>query len=65
MIFAYKAIGPSGQRLRGQIEALNAVDLEIRLKLMGLELIRAQPGRPGWRIRQRTIRKHSTPFSSI
>lgn len=42
MLFQYKAISPKGQRSNGLMEALNAVDLEIRLKSMDLELIRSQ-----------------------
>lgn len=37
--FAYKAMNPSGRVVRGQLEALNAVDLEMRLKRMGLDFI--------------------------
>ena len=55
MIFTYKAIGPSGQGIKGQLEASNAVDLEIRLKSMHLELIRAKPAKEGRQIRIRKI----------
>jgi type IV pilus assembly protein PilC len=37
--FIYKAIDKSGRNARGQMEALNEVDLEIRLERMGLDLI--------------------------
>jgi type IV pilus assembly protein PilC len=37
--FAYKAMNTSGRVVRGQIEALNTVDLEMRLKRMGLDFI--------------------------
>ncbi len=38
-LFNYKAIDSSGKAIMGQIEALNLVDLELRLKRMGLDLI--------------------------
>jgi type IV pilus assembly protein PilC len=38
-LFNYKAIDSSGKALIGQIDALNVVDLELRLKRMGLDLI--------------------------
>ncbi len=37
--FNYKAIDKSGRHARGQMDALNEVDLEIRLSRMGLDLI--------------------------
>jgi type IV pilus assembly protein PilC len=37
--YAYKAMNTSGRVVRGQLEALNAVDLEMRLKRMGLDFI--------------------------
>ena len=30
--FSYKAMNPAGRVIRGQLEALNTVDLEMRLK---------------------------------
>lgn len=38
-LFSYKAIDSSGKAIMGQIEALNLVDLELRLKRMGLDLV--------------------------
>src|SRR5262245_207222 len=38
-LFNYKAIDANGKALIGQIDALNVVDLELRLKRMGLDLI--------------------------
>jgi type IV pilus assembly protein PilC len=38
-LFSYKAIDTSGKAIMGQIEAMNLVDLELRLKRMGLDLI--------------------------
>jgi len=47
-LFNYKAIDANGKALIGQIDALNVVDLELRLKRMGLDLIvGGQTRRPG------------------
>jgi len=37
--FAYKAIDKSGRSARGKLDAANEVDLELRLRKMGLDLI--------------------------
>jgi type IV pilus assembly protein PilC len=37
--FQYKAIDKSGRQARGALEAVNEVDLELRLRRMGLDLI--------------------------
>jgi type IV pilus assembly protein PilC len=42
-LFNYKAIDVSGKAILGQIDALNVVDLELRLKRMGLDLIVGGP----------------------
>ena len=55
MIFAYQAINAEGQRIKGQLEARCAVDLENQLKLMALELIRYKPLAPGRQIYQTRI----------
>jgi type IV pilus assembly protein PilC len=46
-LFTYKAIDPRGKAALGQIEALNLIDLEMRLKRMGLDLIIGAPTRRG------------------
>jgi type IV pilus assembly protein PilC len=46
-LFTYKAIDPRGKAALGQIEALNVVDLEMRLKRMGLDLVTGLPTRRG------------------
>jgi type IV pilus assembly protein PilC len=46
-LFTYKAINASGKAAMGQIEALNLIDLEMRLKRMGLDLISGLPTRRG------------------
>lgn len=44
-VFTYKAIDVSGKAVVGQLEAINAVDLELRLKRMGLDLVVGGPSR--------------------
>ncbi|MGB7543872.1 MAG: type II secretion system F family protein [Burkholderiales bacterium] len=46
-LFIYKAIDGRGKAILGQIEATNLVDLEMRLKRMGLDLIKGGPTRRG------------------
>src|SRR2546421_673314 len=46
-LFAYKAVDTRGKTMLGQIEAINLVDLELRLKRMGLDLVRGGPTRYG------------------
>jgi type IV pilus assembly protein PilC len=46
-LFTYKAVDDRGKAILGQIEAINLVDLEMRLKRMGLDLIRGGPTRRG------------------
>jgi len=42
-LFNYKAISANGKAVLGQIDALNVVDLELRLKRMGLDLVVGGP----------------------
>ena len=46
-LFTYKAIDGRGKAILGQIQAINLVDLEMRLKRMGLDLIRGGQARQG------------------
>ncbi|MCB5190081.1 type II secretion system F family protein [Methylobacillus arboreus] len=41
--FNYKAMDQAGKSARGQIDALNEIDLELRLKRIGLDLITFKP----------------------
>ncbi|MBS1210953.1 MAG: type secretion system family protein [Proteobacteria bacterium] len=41
--FSYKAMNENGHIIRGKLDALNAVDLEMRLKRMNLDLIANKP----------------------
>jgi len=44
-LFSYKAIDGRGKAMLGQIEAINLIDLELRLQRMGLDLIIGSPAR--------------------
>lgn len=46
-VFAYKAMNPDGRTVRGEIDAVNLVDLELRLKRMELDFINGQPVQRG------------------
>ena len=41
--FSYKAVDPAGRKVQGRIDALNLVDLEMRLRRMELDLIDGSP----------------------
>jgi type IV pilus assembly protein PilC len=57
-LFTYKAIDTRGKTMLGQIEAMNLVDLELRLKRMGLDLVRGGPaGRGGTWLRGGSIKR--------
>jgi len=47
--FKYKAVNRDGQPARGALDAVNEVDLELRLRRMGLDLLTAAPIEPGTR----------------
>lgn len=55
MRFRYKACHSDGRCRHGELEALDAVDLENRLKSMAMELIRCQPAGRRWRRNQSKI----------
>ena len=42
-LFTYKAIDPNGRIVQGRIDALNLVDLEMRLRRMELDLVSGKP----------------------
>jgi type IV pilus assembly protein PilC len=46
-LYAYKAMNPDGRIVLGRMDAINAVDLELRLKRMDLDYIRGNPVRQG------------------
>lgn len=43
MLYDYSAVDAEGRRIGGHMEAMNPVDLEMRLKHMGLDLVRGKP----------------------
>jgi type IV pilus assembly protein PilC len=45
MQFAYRAMDQQGKIIRGSIDAVNALDLEMRLKRMSLDLVTSNPSR--------------------
>lgn len=42
-LYAYKAVNPDGRIVLGRIDALNLVDLEMRLRRMELDLVNGEP----------------------
>jgi len=42
-LYTYKAVAPDGRKVQGRIDALNVVDLEMRLKRIELDLISGDP----------------------
>ena len=42
-LYAYKAMNPDGQLVMGRLDAINPVDLEMRLKRMDLDFIKGNP----------------------
>lgn len=43
MLYRYSAVNLQGHRIKGRMEAMNPVDLEMRLKHMGLDLVQGKP----------------------
>ena len=41
-LYTYKAVAPDGRKVLGRIDALNLIDLEMRLRRMELDLINGQ-----------------------
>jgi len=46
-LYAYKAMNPTGRMVFGRMDAINPVDLEMRLKRMDLDFINASPVKQG------------------
>ena len=42
-LYTYKAVAPDGRTVLGRIDALNLVDLEMRLRRMELDLVTGEP----------------------
>jgi type IV pilus assembly protein PilC len=43
MLFDYKAVSVEGRMAYGRLDAINLVDLEMRLKRMDLDLVNGRP----------------------
>ncbi len=57
-LFTYKAIDTRGKSIMGQIDAMNLIDLDMRLKRMGLDLVRGGPaGRGSSMLRAGTVKR--------
>jgi len=56
-LFTYKAIDTHGKSTVGQIEAINLIDLEMRLQRMGLDLIQGGQTRRGSSMRRGQIKR--------
>jgi type IV pilus assembly protein PilC len=54
-IFAYRAIDAEGRRSSGNLDAANAIDLELRLKRLGLDLVTFQSVKRSEAARSRRI----------
>ena len=44
--YSYRALDPQGKTMRGRLDAINPLDLELRLRRMSLDLIAYRPARP-------------------
>lgn len=61
--FRYRAADAQGHRLQGELSALNDIDLDLRLRRMGITLIRArQAKREGWFNRRPASRRDLISF---
>jgi type IV pilus assembly protein PilC len=56
-LYQYVAVDPAGKRVRGMQDAANPVDLELRLKRGGLDLISARPARASQLTLGRRVRR--------
>jgi type IV pilus assembly protein PilC len=46
-LYAYKAMDPGGRMIFGRMDAINPIDLEMRLKRMELDLVNGEPVKQG------------------
>ncbi len=53
--FAYRAVDASGRMMSGSLDATNAVDLELRLKRIGLDLVTCESARKSILKRKRKV----------
>jgi type IV pilus assembly protein PilC len=61
-LFSYRAMDEDGQFAAGKLDAINAVDLELRLKRMGLDLITFDALKQGSSHRRRISRRDLITF---
>ena len=54
-LFAYRAVDADGKTSAGNLDAVNAVDLELRLKRLGLDLVTFDPVKRAQAARSRHI----------
>src|SRR5512138_2570614 len=54
-LFAYRAVDAEGRISSGSIDAANAIDLELRLKRLGLDLLTFDPAKRASAARSRRI----------
>jgi type IV pilus assembly protein PilC len=59
-VFAYRAMNPRGHVVRGELDAANLVDLELRLKRMELDFIHGAPTR-----RARLLKSGAVPRQEL
>ncbi|MDQ3775786.1 MAG: hypothetical protein M3461_16290 [Pseudomonadota bacterium] len=58
-LYRYKAVDADGRLQRGQADAVNPIDLEMRLTRLGLDLVSYRPVKPGGLFAVRQGIKHS------
>lgn len=61
-LFSYRAIDEEGQFANGKLDAINAIDLELRLKRMGLDLITFDQLKQGTLMRRQISRRDLITF---
>ena len=61
-LYAYKAMDISGRMIFGRMDAINPVDLEMRLKRMELDLVSGEPVKPGGLTNNRISRRELIAF---
>ncbi|MBL8516881.1 MAG: type II secretion system F family protein [Betaproteobacteria bacterium] len=61
-LFSYRAIDEDGQFANGKLDAINAIDLELRLKRMGLDLVTFEQLKQGTLMRRRISRRDLITF---
>ena len=54
-LFAYRAIDADGQISNGNLDAVNAIDLELRLRRLGLDLLTFESARKSVAARTRRV----------